>query len=55
MKSLEKTPELSKENFFYVDINIGEGRSARIEVREHDDPRVIAADFARLHGMRLDY
>ena len=40
-------------NTLYIDVNIGEGRKARIVMTSSDNPAQLALNFAKVHNLDL--
>ncbi len=47
----KEDPVAADPNTLYIDINIGEGRKARIIMTPSDDPAVLALQFAKTHNL----
>lgn len=46
----QKGPAFGKE-LLNIAVEIGDGKSANILIRENDDPRAVSREFAQLHGI----
>jgi hypothetical protein len=48
---IQKQPQEERPMLLITTVEIGEGRSASIQVREGDDTLLVAAEFCKAHGL----